>query len=1079
MIADKLKGCFRDIKKGAGHYWLYGLTAEAKSYVTALLKDEIKGTFLFITPEYSEARNIYEDLLTFFPSSKEILLLPPREKDSEGKRLMILHQLAKENNVLVVASLGAICQKVSSLSSLEKDSFRLVKGSKINRTTLLEYLVRAGYESSPLVEEKGDYASRGGIIDFYSPLYSYPIRIELFGETIESIREFDPLTQFSTRKRKEVILSSRNEEVLAEKTKEKLFPLFQVLPSSIIILDEPGQIQQQMENWQPSATEALKRFLKRAHLYLSTNCWINPTATNFHQKIPWVKHEHILSLPCSSLTSYQGHFDLLIGDIKSWREKNYKVILLAPNQGQGKRLKELFEEKKLPIPWQEKFSLLEDSFPSLLITIGDLRKGFVFEDAKQVFITDEDIFKRYRERRQRWGGEEEKRIKRWTELTEGDYVVHIDYGIGKFSGIETLEVEGVRNDYFRVDYKGTDRLYVPIYQLGRLHKYVGDSDCPPPIHSMEGGYWRWTKKRVRKAAWEIASSLLKLYSMRKTVAGHSFSSDKDWQLEFESSFPYEETRDQLKATEEIKQSMENPTPMDRLVCGDAGYGKTEVAIRAAFKAVMDLKQVALLAPTTILTEQHYRTFTERMAAYPICIEMLSRFQTSSKQKDILIDLKEGKIDIIIGTHRLIQKDVGFKNLGLVIIDEEQRFGVTHKKKLREFNSSVDVLSLSATPIPRSLYMSLVGIREMSTIFTPPEERQNIETEVVEYDEALIKKAITKELERGGQVFYLYNRIKDIYRVAEKIKRIVPASSIAVSHGRMPSRKLESVTKDFLERRYNILVCTTIIESGIDMPNVNTLIVEGAEQFGLADLYQLRGRVGRGRLKGYCYFLLTQFLREEARRRLEVINQFKGAGSGLRIAMQDLEIRGAGNLLGKEQHGHIAAVGFTLYNQLLTEEVKKLKGEKVTRFLPLSLDIGVEARILPLYVPYKEQRFELYRRMGKIKKEEEILKFKEELRDRYGPLPSQVRNLIHLLRIKLIARKLGIISLRSKGSKIWATFSPFNPLGQAERDKIKARLWPDVQPLPLDERNLAIVKKNKGKQLLIWLERILHELKDVI
>ena len=1071
MIIDKIKECFRDIKKGAGPYWLYGLTPEAKSYVTALLRDEIKGTFLFIAPRDSEAQNIYEDLLTFFPSSKEIFFLSPQEEDSDGKRLRILHQLGKENSILVVASLAGVCQKVSSLSALEKDSLRLEKGDKINRDTLLKYLVQAGYEFSPLVEEKGDYASRGGIIDFYSPLYSHPIRIELFGENIESMREFDPLTQSSIRKRKEVILSSRNEKILAEKMKEKLSPLFQAFSSSIIILDEPGQIQEQMENWEYSETEVLKDFLRKSHLYLST----------LYQKTPWTKHGHTLSLSCSSLTSYQGHFDLLVQDIKSWREKNYKVILLVPNQGQGKRLKELFEEKKLQIPLQEKFSLLEDSFPSLFMAIGDLRKGFVFEDAKQVFITDEDIFKRYRERRQRWGGEEERKIKRWTELTEGDYVVHIDYGVGKFRGIETLEVEGINHDYFRVDYKGSDRLYVPVYQLGRLHKYIGDSDCPPPIHNLEGGYWRWTKKRVRKAAREIASSLLRLYSMRKTVLGHSFSPDKDWQLEFESSFPYEETADQLKATEEIKQSMENSSPMDRLVCGDAGYGKTEVAIRAAFKGVMDNKQVAILAPTTILAEQHYRTFTERMAAYPISIEMLSRFQTSSKQKNILIDLKEGRVDIIIGTHRLIQKDVDFKDLGLVIIDEEQRFGVIHKKKLREFNSSVDVLSLSATPIPRSLYMSLVGIREMSTIFTPPQARQNVKTEVVEYDEALIKRAVTAELERGGQVFYLYNRIKDIYRVAEKIKRIVPQSSIAVSHGKMPSRELESVTKNFLERKYNILVCTTIIESGIDMPNVNTLIVEGAEQFGLADLYQLRGRVGRGRLKGYTYFLLTpaKSLREEARRRLETINQFKGAGSGLRIAMQDLEIRGAGNLLGKEQHGHIAAVGFTFYNQLLSEEVKKLKGEKVSHPLPLSLDLEVEARILPLYVPYKEQRLDLYRRIGKIKNEEEILKFKEELRDRYGPLPSQVRNLIHLLRIKLIAKELGIISLRSKGSKIWATFSPFNPLGEEERDKIKERLWPNVQPFPLDERNLAIVKKNKGERSLIWLGRILHELKDVV
>ncbi|MCK4522889.1 transcription-repair coupling factor, partial [Candidatus Aerophobetes bacterium] len=587
---------------------------------------------------------------------------------------------------------------------------------------------------------------------------------------------------------------------------------------------------------------------------------------------------------------------------------------------------------------------------------------------------------------------------------------------------------GRKCDYFQVDYKGTDRLYIPLDQLDRLHKYMGDSDHPPPIYSLEGGQWRLIKRRVRKAARDLASSLLRLYSIRKVIPGYHFSPDTDWQLEFEASFPYQETPDQLRAIHEVKQDMESPSPMDRLVCGDAGYGKTEVAMRAAFKVVMDNKQVAMLVPTTILAEQHYRTFRERMAAYPIRIEMLSRFQGPKEQKDIVTSLKNGGVDIVIGTHRLIQKDIEFKDLGLVIIDEEQRFGVIQKKRLRELRSSVDVLTLSATPIPRSLYMSLMGVRSMSMIVTPPKERLNVETQVAEYNEELIRGAIIEELGRKGQVFYLYNRIEGIYRVAEKIKALVPQIKVAVAHGRMPSRELEKVIRDFLERRYNVLTCTTIIESGIDMPNVNTLIVEGAEQFGLADLYQLRGRVGRGRLRGHAYFLFTpaKSLTHEARKRLEVINQFKEPGSGFRISMQDLEIRGAGNLLGREQHGHIAAVGFTLYSELLSEEIKKLRGEKVKPSLPISLDLKVEARIPSSYVPYQEQRFELYRRIGEIRNHEEILKLKEELRDRYGPLPAETKNLLSLLRIKLIAKELGIVCLRSKGSKIWTTFSPFTP-----------------------------------------------------
>jgi transcription-repair coupling factor (superfamily II helicase) len=1070
LAKSKLEVCLQKIKQGIIPYWLYGLTQEAKSYAIALLSKELKGPFLFVFPGESEAENTYQDLLTLLSSDGKISLLPSPEKDLSGKRLKILHQLRKEDHILVVSSLDALRQKVPAASSLDEDCFLVKRGKKINRAILIKNLTEGGYEFSPLVQEKGDYSFRGGIVDFYSPLYSNPIRIELFGDTVESIREFNPETQTSVGEKKEVVLSSKDELALGKKASGKLCSLLEAFPSLTIILDEPGAIRDWLKVEAGPEDKGLKPILESPHLYLST----------LPRKTPWMKPRESMSLSCSGLPSYQGHFDLLIQDIKSWRKRKYKIILLAPNRGQGERLKELFEEKDLEIPLKEEFSLYED-FPPLLISLGDLRRGFVLHEIKQVLITDEDIFKRYRERRQRWVGEEEKKIERWTKLRRGDYVVHIDHGIGKFRGIKTLKLQGRKCDYFQVNYKGTDRLYIPLDQLDRLHKYMGDSDHPPPIYSLEGGQWRLTKRRVRKAARDLASSLLRLYSIRKVISGHRFSADSDWQVEFEASFPYQETPDQLRATHEVKQDMESPSPMDRLVCGDAGYGKTEVAMRAAFKVVMDNKQVAMLVPTTILAEQHYRTFKERMAAYPIRIEMLCRFQGLKEQKDILTSLKNGAIDIVIGTHRLIQKDIEFKDLGLVIIDEEQRFGVVQKKRLRELRSSVDVLTLSATPIPRSLYMSLMGVRPMSMIFTPPQERLNVETRVADYDEPLIRRAIMEELERKGQVFYLYNRIERIYRVAEKIKVLVPQSKVAVAHGRMPSKQLEKVTRDFLERRYHVLACTSIIESGIDMPNVNTLIVEGAEQFGLADLYQLRGRVGRGRLRGYAYFLFTpaKLLTHEARKRLEVIGQFKEPGSGFRIAMQDLEIRGAGNLLGREQHGHIAAVGFTLYSELLSEETKKLQGEKVKPRLPISLDLKVEARIPSSYVPYQEQRFELYRRIGEIGNHEETLKLKEELQDRYGPLPPETHHLIDLLRVKLIAQKLGIVCLRSKGSKIWTTFSPFTPLNEDSRARIKRKLSPEVQPFPLDERNLIISKKGTGKELLVSLEKILQRLRDVL
>jgi len=1052
--------------------WLWGLSQEAKSYTVALFWRKINLPLLLVTSSHSQADDIYQDLCTFLRGKDSIFLLPSREEDQGGERLKILHELQKERHLLVVSSLPAVLQGVPPLSFFDENIRILRIGGALKRESLLKYLIKGGYKFSPLVEEPGDYSFRGGIVDFFSPLYPYPIRVEFFGDKIDSIREFNPQTQCSLKRRKEIVLSPKNELVLSRQKKREFSALFEVFPHhSRMVLDEPALLQNHLKTLDFEHLATWHKLLSLPEcLYLST----------LPEKPSWIKPESSLALSSSSLSSYQGHLDLLLQNIRSWSEKKYNIIILAPNQGQGERLKKLFAERGMDVSLKDDCSLLERS-PLPFIGIGDLRRGFVFEDIKQVFITDEDIFKRYRERRKRWVDTEGRQIRTWTELKEGDYVVHIDYGIGKFSGIRTLSVEGREYDYFQVNYKAADRLYVPIDAMDRLHKYIGDSDHPPPIYSLEGGWWRLSKKRVRKAAHELAASLLHLYSIREALSGHAFSSDSDWQLEFEASFPYQETPDQLRTCQEVKRNMEKPNPMDVLVCGDAGYGKTEVAMRAAFKAVMGNKQVAVLVPTTILAEQHYRSFTERMAAYPMMIEMLSRFQRPTEQQRIIRDMKRGKVDIVIGTHRLIQDDVNFKDLGLVVIDEEQRFGVIHKKKLREFRKLADALTLSATPLPRSLYMSLVGIRPVSTIFTPPQERQTIQTVVTEYNEDLVRKAILRELKREGQTFYLYNRIKDIYRVAEKIRKLVPEASVAVSHGRMPSPELEEITKSFLDKKFNVLVCTTIIESGIDMPNVNTLIVEGAERFGLADLYQLRGRIGRGRVKGYGYFLLapSKLLTQNARKRMEIISQSKEPGSGFRIAMQDLEIRGAGNLLGKEQHGHIAAVGFTLYSQLLSEEIRRLKGEKVDLSLPISLDLKIEARISPSYVPYQEQRLDLYRRIGELRKEKDILQFKEELRDRYGPLPVETRNLVELLGIKLLVRDLGMVSLRRKGSKVWARFSPLSPLTPEGQAKIEKSFGHEVQSLPLDQRNLVISLKGRGAKSLISLKSILQKLKDVL
>ncbi len=1066
MILPKAKRFLHGKDEKNYPFWLYGLVPEAKAYGVFLLWQKLSSPLLYLTVNDSRAEDIYRDLLTFC-GKENVFFLPFKKENSSIPRYQILYQLQKKNKILLVIPLPTLLQKVPSIDLIERNNLRLKRGEDISRDNLLRNLSQRGYEFSSLVEEKGDYSVRGGIIDFYSPLYSNPIRVELLDEKIESIREFDSSNQLSIRKREEVTISSRDEFFLAKKEKGEFSYFIKALPQSyFLIVDEPFEAEAKKLLNQ----ELISLLLQRPHFYLST----------LPQKTFWMKPKETFSVSSSSLSSYRGNLDLLVKDIRKWEKKDYQVTILTSTSGQAQRLQEIISEKGVQIYLKKEFSLLNE-ISSPVISTGDIQKGFILRETKDVFISDEDIFRRYQERRKRWPLQPRSRvIQKWTELQEDDYVVHIDHGIGIFKGITTLEMEGEKCDYFQINYKGSDKLYVPPNQLDRLHKYVGDSDNPPPIYTLEGGRWEWTKRRVKEATQELASSLLKLYSLRKVVCGYSFSSDTVWQLEFEASFPYQETSDQLKATEQVKKDMENSFPMDRLICGDAGYGKTEVAIRASFKVLMDNKQTAVLVPTTILAEQHYRVFKERMAAYPVNIEMLSRFQSPRKQREIIGDLKRGKVDIIIGTHRLIQDDINFKDLGLVVIDEEQRFGVRQKKKLREVRNTVDVLALSATPIPRSFYMSLTGIRQLSTILSPPEERLNVETQVAEYNEELIKKAIEVELERGGQVFYLYNRVKEINQIAAKVNKIIPGASIAISHGQLSPKELEKTMRDFLQGKYGILVCTSIIESGIDMPNVNTLIVERAEQFGLADLYQLRGRVGRGKRKGYAYFFFTpaKLLTEKAKKRLQIINQFKGFGAGFRIAMEDLQIRGAGNLLGKEQHGHMAAVGFTLYSQLLSQEIKKLKGEKVKPSFTINLDLGVEARIPSSYVAYPEQRLGIYLKTGEIKNEKDLLKFKEELRDRYGPLPYAARNLIHLLEIKLLSQDLGITSLRRKNSKIWVSFFHSFPLTEKKKAKMRKNLI-GIQALPLDSKNLILESKGKGKEFLVNLKKILQNMKDMI
>lgn len=653
------------------------------------------------------------------------------------------------------------------------------------------------------------------------------------------------------------------------------------------------------------------------------------------------------------------------------------------------------------------------------VFVGNLKRGFEFKDLDLVIITDQDLFQRRRPKRRRFIHEESVPISSFIDLKVGDLVVHLNYGIGRYCGIRNLVVEGVRRDLFLLEYAEGDRLYIPLDQLNLIQKYIGDKDHPPKIYRLGGNAWEMVKQRVKGSIRDMAKELLELYAARQTLPGHNFSKDTPWQYEFEAGFRYEETPDQIRAMEEIKQDMEKSRPMDRLVCGDVGYGKTEVAIRAAFKAVMDHYQVAVLVPTTILAQQHLSTFCERLSPYPIQVEMLSRFKSKGEQRQIIQGLKDGRVDIVIGTHRLLQKDVAFKRLGLVIIDEEQRFGVKDKERLKQMRRLVDVLTLTATPIPRTLYMSLMKIRDMSLINTPIPDRFPIQTHVGRFDEGIIRKAILREMDRGGQVYFIHNFIHTIQKMAKRIGEIVPEARFAIAHGQMVPSELERIMLQFLEGKYDLLVSTSIIESGIDIPNVNTILIDDAHRFGLAQLYQLRGRVGRKNHKAYAYLFYTQglTLSQDARERLLAMKEFEDLGSGFRLAMRDMEIRGVGNIIGPQQHGDIVAVGFDLYCKLLNETIAELKGEEVVEEVWPKVDLDLDAYIPEDYIEESSQRFSIYKRLSMVNKGEGIEELREELRDRYGPLPKPTMRLLDIMELRVMAKAAKILSITPANGRV--------------------------------------------------------------
>jgi len=943
---------------------LSGLKDSARSFFISALasREELKKSYLIITDTQENALKIYQDLSTFLnkPKSEEenIFLFPsfdvlPYEDIGSDpqiiqQRINILKYLSmneqNKKRIILIADIKALLPKLASPQKFKKTSWKLKVGDILKKDDFLKILLDQNYRSVEIVEEKGEFSSRGGIIDFFPVTSENPLRLELFGDQIESIRYFNLNTQRSILKLTDYTLLPSRELIADSSSNYNYSTIFDYLPEDLIVIqNEPESIKEKEAEFQEEVEEIYQKIEKDKRELIFSPASYFITYSEIYNKLKSNKIINFTYLPGENeentrefifegqeVSSYFGNLDLFAKDLEKWQKEKQHIIILVRNEGRAQRLGEILEErgvKRFTTGRLEEYAPLKST---VFISYGYLNYGFRLPNLKTVFITDQEIFGKERNKRYRLTRRKSEPFFTAMDISPGDYVVHIDHGIGKYKGMVNLTVKGVKQDYLLIEYAQGDKLYVPVDQFDLVHKYIGIKDKTPKIYRLGGVSWGKAKGKAKRSIQKLARELYNLYVARKEIRGFAFSKDNNWQQELEMSFPFEETYDQLQALSEVKADMEIVKPMERLVCGDVGYGKTEIAIRAAFKAVLDGKQVAILAPTTILVQQHYDTFRERMNPFPINIDMLSRFRTKQEQKKVIEELEEGKVDIIIGTHRLIQNDIRFKDLGLLIVDEEQRFGVLHKERIKKLKESIDSLTLTATPIPRTLHMSLIGVRDLSVINTPPEDRFPIATYICKRNDKVITDAIRRELDREGQIFFVHNRVRSIQKIARDLNRLFPQARIGIAHGQMAEEQLEDIMIDFLEKKYDILVCTTIIEIGLDIPNVNTIIIDNAHKFGLSQLYQLRGRVGRTDRRAYAYFLYPSYrsISDTARKRLQAIKEFSELGSGFKLAMRDLEIRGAGNLLGKEQHGSVGEVGFNLYCRLLEEAIKELREEPI-------------------------------------------------------------------------------------------------------------------------------------------------------
>jgi transcription-repair coupling factor (superfamily II helicase) len=1017
---EAVRSLLARLRSGEREVSLSGVAGSLGALLAAAVRESFpERPLLFLSPDEEAGQNAKEDLegllgrgpggsVFWFPESDALEGQRWPTDEVAGDRLAALAGLASgETGCVVVTTQAAIREPTADRNGLQASITTLKAGETpgpLDLEELVERLVASGYERLPLVSDLGEVSVRGGIVDVFPHGKENPVRIEFLGDEVVSLREFDPITQRSVTSLEEVTLLPRWETAAGATLSDHL-------PLETIVFQDFRQ-EEAEETVSKLETRQIVRLVR-----LGDSAVIIPN--------PKSKIKNCISFGSRSQEQLGGALNLLRRELAALDEENYRAFILCENEGQRERLEEILQGVETVGTVEPDVS---PPGPPASLLVGTLTQGFVFPLAHLAVFTDHEVFGRQRFRRRYRRFARGTPIRDYLSLTPGDYVVHIRFGIGRYQGLTRLAVDGKERDCLQVVYRDGDKLYVPLEEMKQVERYLAKEGHVPVLSKLGGTGWEQVKSRARKAVQAMAKELLALYASRQAMQGFKYSSDTPWQKALEASFPYEETEDQLESTGAIKADMESERPMDRLLCGDVGFGKTEVAIRAAFKAVMDGKQVAILVPTTVLAEQHYGTFKERFKEFPVRVEMLSRFREPRAQKQVAKALEAGQVDVVIGTHRLLSRDIRFKDLGLLVVDEEQRFGVLHKERLKgltlkEGNWSagtpVDVLTMTATPIPRTLHFSLAGARDLSIIEDPPRDRLSVVTRVAPWDERLIVEAVLKEADRGGQVFFLHNRVESIEAMRAYLARILPGIRIAVAHGQMEERTLEKTMSDFVNRRHDLLLATTIIESGLDMPNVNTMVVNRADKFGLAQLYQLRGRVGRSSRRAYCYLLIPAGgkVTAEARKRLAVIEELSELGSGFRLALRDLEIRGAGNLLGAQQHGHMLAVGFDLYCKLLEETVRETKGlPPREEALEPAVQVDWDAYLAEDYVPDSEERVALYRRLAAMRSLAELDELRAELADRFGPVPEAGVSLLSIVELRLLGQAAGVekISLRGNG-----------------------------------------------------------------